>query len=282
MRVTLLGTGTPIPDPARRGPSQVIHAGRDAILIDCGSGVTQNLLAAGVSPGSIRHILITHHHSDHTIDLAHFLFSGWVMGWWKQPPDVYGPPGTEEFVRRLLHAFELDINFRLRAREQPLENLVPQVTDIASGWRLEGDGWRVQAIGVEHAPVEPSFAFRIDAGSRSVAVSGDTHPCDGILQAADGVDLLIHEVYWRPGAEARKHGVTGDALARMQAIDSYHTASDELGQVAASANVRALVLSHILFRGGAAENLLADVRRDFGGPVTLGTDLMSFDLEEQP
>jgi ribonuclease Z len=278
MRVTLLGTGSPIPDPSRRGPSQIIEAGNDAILIDCGSGVVQNIIAAGVAPQSIRQVLITHHHSDHTVDLAHLLFSGWVMGWWERPPAIFGPPGTEEFVRRLLHAYEIDINFRLAAGEQPLEKLVPEVTDITAGWRSEGDGWRVGAFAVQHEPVEPAFGFRFEAGSRSVVISGDTHECDSIVSNANDTDLLIHEVYWKKGAEQRKQGATGPGLARMEAIDRYHTGSDAVGRVAADANAKALVLSHILFRGGTPDDLLDDVRRDYRGTARVGADLMSFEL----
>ena len=281
MRLTTLGTGTPIPDPARRGPSQVVQSGDDALLIDCGSGVVQQLVAARIDPGSIRNVLITHHHSDHTIDLAHFLFTGWVMGWWKQPPAIYGPPGTAEFVRRLLLAFELDINFRLQAREQPLERLVPVCIDIEAGWVLEGNDWRVAAFGVEHEPVHPAFGFRVESGRRSAVVSDDTHPCESLIRNAMETDLLVHEVYWTAGAEARKQGVSDEAsLARMTAIDAYHTGSEELGRVATDCGARALALSHVLFRGGGPEDLLSDVRRDYRGPVTVAEDLMAFDLED--
>lgn len=280
MRLTLLGTGTPIPAPARRGPSQAVEVGNETLLIDCGSGVVQQLLAAQINPATVRNILITHHHSDHTIDLAQFLFSGWVMGWWERPPAIYGPLGTAEFVQRLLHAYERDINFRLQAGEQPLERLVPSSTDISSGWSLEGDGWRATAFAVEHEPVDPAFGFRVDSGRRSLVVSGDTHPCEGLIRNAQNTDLLVHEVYWTHGAAARKQDVTDAAvLARMEAIDRYHTGSEEVGRVAAAAGAKALALSHILFRGGSPSNLIEDVQRDYRGPITVPEDLTRFDLE---
>jgi ribonuclease Z len=281
MRLTLLGTGTPIPDPARRGPSQVVQIGDQALLIDCGSGVTQQLLAANVAPGSIRNVLITHHHSDHTIDLAHFLFSGWIMRWWHQPPAVWGPPGTAEFVRRLFHAYELDLAVRMKGERLSWEQLAPACTDIDAGWSLDGDGWRIAAFAVDHAPVEPAFGFRVDAGRGSLAISGDTRPSDSLITAAQGVDLLVHEVFWRSGALARRQGVTDpEALARIETIDSYHTGSHEAGKVAERAGAKALALSHILFRGGSASDLEADIRRDYHGPIAVGVDLMSFDIEE--
>ena len=92
MKLTLLGTGTPIPDPARRGPSQVIEAGGELVLIDAGSGVLHRLLEAGYAAPArltmpIRQIVITHLHSDHITGLADLLWTGWIMRWWEQPRD---------------------------------------------------------------------------------------------------------------------------------------------------------------------------------------------------
>lgn len=279
MRLTLLGTGTPIPDPARRGPAQVVQVGDDAILIDAGSGVVQQLVAAGVRPGSLRCIVITHHHSDHTIDLAHLLFTGWTMQWWRRPPPVFGPPGTAEFVQRLFHAFERDIAFRIQTELQGWDELAPACTDIAAGWRCQGRDWQISAFAVDHEPVAPAFGFRVDAGSRAIVVSGDTRPSENLVRHARGVDLLVHEVYWKAGALARRqHAADPIALARMLNIDGYHTDSEAVGRVAAEADVKALALSHILFRGGGPDDLLADVRAGYRGPASVGADLMAFDL----
>ena len=69
MEITLLGTGCPVVSTARYGPAQVVcHAGH-AVLVDCGSGVTQRLLAAGLTGRDLDAVLLTHLHSDHLVDL---------------------------------------------------------------------------------------------------------------------------------------------------------------------------------------------------------------------
>lgn len=92
VKVTLLGTGYPRPNPRRRGPSQLIETEDARFLVDCGSGVACQLVAAGVSLLDVHHVLITHHHSDHTIDLGHLLLSRWIMGQ-NAPLHVWAPPG---------------------------------------------------------------------------------------------------------------------------------------------------------------------------------------------
>jgi ribonuclease BN (tRNA processing enzyme) len=67
-------------------------------------------------------------------------------------------------------------------------------------------------------------------------------------------------------------------LRRRDVIDSYHTHSEEVGAVAAAADAKHLVLSHILFRGGAPSDLVEDIRPTFGGNVTVGADLQVFEL----
>lgn len=278
MKLTLLGTGAPPPDPARRGPSEVIEIGPSALLFDCGSGVAQQLVAAAIAGNRLRHIFITHLHSDHIVDLAQLLFCGWIMQWWQRPPRIAGPPGTHTFVERLLHAYEYDIDVRQRGEGLPIEALAPAVEEVEEGWSTEGDGWRVAAFRVNHEPVDQAFGYRVEAAGASLAISGDTRPSENLIRHAQGVDLLLHEVYGREGARRRRIGVSDpSALARWDLIDGYHTGSDEVGAVAKQADARLLVMNHVLLRGGSPEALLDDVARDYPKAV-LGEDLMSFSI----
>ena len=279
MKLTLLGTGTPIPDPNRRGPSQVIEVGDELVLLDCGSGVLHRLLEAGYGRPAIRRIGITHLHSDHITGLPDLLWAGWIMRWWDEPPPIAGPPGTGEFVRRLLHAFAYDISVRMRGERLRREWLVPRVEEIEDDWSTEGDGWRLTGFRVEHPPVDQAFGFRVDADGGAVVISGDTRPSENLVRHAHATDLLVHEVYWRRGALAmRDAGTHPDHLARRRTIDEYHTHSEDVGKIAARAEVRHLVLSHILFRGGTAADLRADIEPDFPRRLTVGEDLQTFQV----
>jgi ribonuclease Z len=284
LTVTLLGTGAPIPDPARRGPAQVIDAGGELVLVDCGSGVAQRLVEAGYAPRysgqvrpPLRRIAITHLHSDHVTGLPDLLWAGWIMRWWDEPPSIAGPPGTARLVEHLLAAFSYDIAVRMKGERLRREWLVPPVEEIDEGWREDGDGFRLSAFRVNHEPVDEAFGFRLEADGASVAISGDTRPSENLIRHAQGVDLLVHEVYWGRGAARLREGITDpDALARRQTIDAYHTSSEDVGQIAARTGARQLVLSHLLLRGGTAADVLADVAPHYPEPTVVGEDLMRF------
>ena len=276
MKLTLLGTGSPIPDPERRGPSQVVEVGDQLLLVDAGSGVVHRLLEAGYGRPALQRIAITHLHSDHIVGLPDLLWTGWIMEWWREPPPIVGPPGTAEILRRLEQAFAYDIAVRHRADRFRREWQPPRVEEIGEGWAAEGDGWRLTGFRVEHEPVDQAFGFRLDADAGSVVISGDTRPSENLVRHAQGTDLLVHEVYWRRGAEARLAAIADpDARMRARSIDHYHTHSEDVGTIAARAEAKHLILSHILFRGGTPRDLMEDIAPHFPRPVTVGADLQT-------
>jgi ribonuclease Z len=294
MRVTLLGTGTPVPDPARRGPAQLVDAGGDLLLVDCGSGAVQRLVEAGyVAPGRLVHqalplrrIALTHLHTDHVTGLPDLLWSGWIFQWWDVPPVVVGPPGTAAFLERLVAAFAADVRARSRPGRGP-ESLVPRVEEVEDGWQEAGTDWRLTAFRVEHPPVDQAFGFRVDApagAAGAVVFSGDTRRSANLIRHARGADLLVHEVYSRTGLAAQLAGVPDpQARARLERIVDFHTGSDQVGQVAAEAGVHRLVLTHAIFgAGGTPADVLADVARAFPGPASVGEDLQTFVVSDDP
>jgi len=80
LRAVLLGTGSPPPNPLRRGPATLLALDAERFLVDAGSGVGAQLVRAGIRPYDWPRVLITHHHSDHTIDLGHLLITRWIVG----------------------------------------------------------------------------------------------------------------------------------------------------------------------------------------------------------
>jgi ribonuclease Z len=286
VKLTLLGTGTPIPDLRRRGPSQVVEVGTRLLLIDCGRGSVDQLMEAGyVQPGGralrlpMETIALTHLHSDHITGLPDLLWAGWVMRWWERPPTLVGPPGTAAMVRHLMDAFAYDIAVREQGEGSHREELVPLVVEVAEGWASEGDGWRLQSFRVDHAPVDEAFGFRVDTDAGSVVISGDTRYSENLIRHAQGTDLLVHEVYSRHGMEQRRLATRHDARQHRlgQTIASYHTPSDQVGKVAALAEAKHLVLSHLVWgMGGGVADITADASRDFPGRLTLGADLDAF------
>ncbi|HVQ75738.1 MAG TPA: MBL fold metallo-hydrolase [Candidatus Binatia bacterium] len=270
VKVTLLGTGYPRPNPRRRGPSQLIETGDARFLIDSGSGVACQLVAAGVSLLDLHHVLITHHHSDHTIDLGHLLLSRWIMGQ-NAPLHVWGPAGTRRYVDDLLRLHDYDISVRLEhqsARPRP----AVEVHEIAPGVIWQSPGLRIIAFAVEHLPVTPAFGYRVDGPGRSVAVSGDTRPCQNLIDACRDVDLLIHECTDVTTHALNPGGGSPSLEVQTARLASYHTLPDQVGKVAAAAGAKTLVLSHLVPKTEPAE-LARVVARDFAGRIVVGEDL---------
>ena len=102
IEVTLLGTGSPIPDPRRAGPSTLVRAGGQTFLVDCGRGVQQRAAAIGVGANGSTALLLTHLHSDHIADLGDVIITLWATTLTPDPAPlpIIGPPGTAEVVPR--------------------------------------------------------------------------------------------------------------------------------------------------------------------------------------
>jgi len=275
MRLTLLGTGCPVVSLERYGPAQLVEHEDAALLVDCGSGVTQRLLAAGRPGRDLDAVLLTHLHSDHLVDLYQLIVSAWHQGR-ERPARVFGPPGTRAYVEGLMALWRPELDQRIAHEKRPsTAALEVEVTEIAAGWSAAFGGLRATAVAVDHQPVRHAFGFLFEAGGRRLVLSGDTRPCAGLEAAARGVDLLLHEVF----VHREMPVVAGVRSAETVAnVAAYHTLSTEVGKLAARAGVRCLALTHFVPPACDREALLAEVRADFAGPVILGEDLMRFDL----
>ncbi len=277
MEITLLGTGCPSVHLERYGPAQLIRHGATAVLADCGSGVTQRLLAAGCPGAEIDALLLTHLHSDHIVDLFQLVISSWHQGR-DQPQRVYGPPGTKRYVEGLMALWQPELAQRIAHEARPsTAALEVEVTEIAGGETLPIGALAVQVVVVEHQPVKHAFGFvfRDNSGQGPrIALSGDTRRCPALIDAARGADLLVHEVF----VHREMPVVPGVRSAETVAnVAGYHTLSSEVGKIATEAEVGALMLTHFVPPGCDRVALLAEVAADFTGPVMIGEDLMSFD-----
>ena len=278
MEITLLGTGCPVVHSERYGPAQLVRHGGHAVLVDCGSGVTQRLLAAGLSGRELDAVLLTHLHSDHLVDLFQLILSSWHQGR-DRPQRVFGPPGTRAYVDGLMALWRPELEQRIAHERRPsTAALEVEVTEIGPGpGRHEvlvlGE-LRVEAFEVDHRPVRHAFGFIFRTPEARLVLSGDTRACAAVVEAARGADLLVHEVF----VHRELPVVAGVRSAETVAnVASYHTLSSEVGKVAAEAGVGCLALTHFVPPGCDRKALLAEVAADFAGPVVLGEDLMTLE-----
>ena len=276
-RLILLGTGGgPRPRKVSSAPSQVIVIDDVPYVVDCGNGVARQLVFAGVSPGRIRHVFVTHHHSDHNADYGNLLLLAWASGL-RGRVDTWGPPPIEKMTRLFFEMNAYDIDTRIADEGRPpLVPLVHVHEFRQGGLVLQDERVKVTAALVDHPPVVPAFAYRFDGPDRSIVISGDTNRCDALVGLARGADVLVHEVLFVPAVDRLVARVPNAVTLKKHLIDS-HTAVEDAGRVAAAAGVKTLVLSH--FVPSDDPQLTDQMWRDaakahFGGEVIVGRDLM--------
>jgi len=277
-RLILLGTGGgPRPGKMRVPSSQVVVINEASYVIDCGVGVTTHLALADVRLSSLRHVFITHHHSDHNAGYGPLLLTAWGAGL-RSEVDTWGPPPLTRMTQLFLEMNDYDIRTRMADEARiPLVPLIKPHELTQGGAILRENGVVVTCALVDHPPVTPAFAYRLDSPDRSIVISGDTKPSDSLIRLAREADVLVHEVLW-PSAVDRllSHAYNAEALKRS--ILSHHTPAVEVGRVAAEARVKTLVLSHFVPAEDPeiTEEMWTDeVRRGgYRGPVILGRDLL--------
>jgi ribonuclease Z len=282
-RVTLLGTGVPIPRPERFGPATLIEAGEHTILIDAGRGATIRMFQIGVPIGQIDALLLTHFHSDHTVGIPDLWLTGWLHGYFgarRKPFHVIGPTGTSELMRHLEAAYSRDVEIRIED-----EKLVRAHASITAE-EFEGDGviylngdLRIIAFTVDHgAAIKPAYGYRIEYQDRVAVISGDTRYNENVVKFGTGVDLLIHEVAMAPPELC--------AEPHIQRVLNHHTTPQEAGLVFARTKPKLAAYTHLVMLASASvpapsiQDLIAQTRETYTGPLEVGQDLMSFEISD--
>lgn len=277
MRLILLGVGGgPRPRTANSAPAQVILVKDVAYVVDCGNGVARQLVSAGVALPRLRHVFLTHHHSDHNADYGNLVLLAWASGL-RTRVDTWGPPPLERVTRLFFEMSAYDINTRIADEGRvPLVPLIHPHEITQAGPVMQDENVNVTAALVDHPPVVPAFAYRFDGPDRSIVISGDTARSDSLIELAQGADVLVHEALYVPAVDRLVARVANAATLKRHLIAS-HTAIEDCGRVAAAAGVRTLVLSHLVPAddpGVTDQMWLAAAKAHFTGEVIVGKDLM--------
>ncbi|VBA60008.1 ribonuclease Z [Mycobacterium attenuatum] len=270
IEITLLGTGSPIPDPNRAGPATLVRADGQVFLIDCGRGVLQRAAAVGVGAAGLSALLLTHLHSDHIAELGDVIITNWVTNFAPAPPplQIIGPPGTAEVVAAMLQAFGHDIGYRI-AHHADLDAPPPvEVHEYTDGTVWDREGVTIRVAPTDHRPVAPTIGFRIESGGASVVLAGDTVPCAGLDELAAGADALVHTVI-------RKDILANVPQQRVKDVCDYHSSVQEAAATARRAGVGTLVMTHYVpaLMAGQEEQWRALAATEFSGTIELGDDL---------
>ncbi|MHA1975396.1 MAG: MBL fold metallo-hydrolase [Candidatus Hodarchaeales archaeon] len=267
-QVILLGTGTPIPDPERFGPSIAVKNEDNVYIIDFGPGVVRRAVAAGIRSSQLTIAFLTHLHSDHTTGYPDLIFTPAVEGR-REPLQVYGPSGLKSMTQKILSAYHMDLKERHEGLEPtPTTGYEVQVNEITPGVIFSQDDMTVEAFPVDHGSW-PAFGFKFISPSRTIVISGDTAITDNFIGFAKNCDVLIHEVYSAEGLKTRP-------VDWIRYHSSYHTSTYQLGKIAAKIRPKLLVLYHQLYMGKNDSDLLNEISTEYSGKVISGKDLDIF------
>ncbi|KUI27261.1 ribonuclease Z [Mycobacterium sp. IS-1742] len=269
IEVTLLGTGSPVPDARRAGPSTLVRAGGHTFLVDCGRGVQLRMAAAGTAANELSALLLTHLHSDHIADLGDLLITRWVTTFTEQVPlQIIGPPGTARTVTAMLEAFGHDIGYRIAHHPDLTAPPAVEVREITEGVVVDHDGVTIRVAPTDHRPVAPTIGFRIEHADASVVLAGDTVPCATLDELAAGAGALVHTAI-------RKDLVELAPQQRVREVCEYHSSVEEAAATAQRTGVGILVLTHYLppIAPGQEDDWRARAATVFPRQIELGDDL---------
>ena len=273
MEIVLTGTGSPLPDANRAGPSTLVKAGDSHILVDAGRGTVMRMAGAGSLPGFLGGVLITHLHSDHICALNDVITTHWVMTQGNATLQIYGPVGTAQFVERQLHALEPDIGYRIAHHDVLTKGPQVHVTDLAPCDSFEINDVRVTTAATVHAPVEPTIGYRLEHDGSSAAIVGDTIPCDGVDDLARNADVYVQTVIRRDIVEAIPNEMLQDIL-------DYHSGVIDAAQTATRAASKRLALTHLVPAPTPEQypEWIARAAEHYDGEVIIGDDLTTITL----
>jgi ribonuclease Z len=282
-RVTLLGTGVPTPNPERFGPCTLVEAGGQKLLIDAGRGATIRLHQLNIPIGRLDAQFLTHFHSDHTSGLPDLWLTGWLpphFGRRSTPYRLIGPTGTRELMANLERAYAADIKIRLADEKLPFSGIATEVSEFdRDGVVYENGGVRVIAFEVDHGDaIKPCYGFRFEYRGRVAVFSSDTRYNNNVIKYGVGADLLVHEVASAPPELM--------AEAYVQRIIAHHTTPNEAGRVFAQTKPKLAAYTHIVLLANeqipppTIDDIVAETRETYRGPLVAGEDLMAFDIGE--
>ncbi len=271
MEIVLLGTGSPIPDANRAGPSTLVKAGADHsehVLVDAGRGCVMRMAGAGSMPVLLRGVLITHLHSDHLCALNDIITTHWIMTNEPTTLRIWGPPGLSHFVDQMLAALAPDIGYRVAHHDDLSWEPVVEVTEVSPGDSFTVGSMRVSVHETVHAPVHPTVGFRIESDGKIAALAGDTIPCAGLDELTRDADVYVQTVI-------RDDIVKQIPAPRLQDILDYHSSVAQAAQTAARNGVKTLMMTHMVPAPAPEQygEWTAMAAEHFDGEIVIGDDL---------
>lgn len=280
-RLVLLGTqGGPFIRSYNQTPSANLIVYKNIpFIIDTGYGVTFKLKDAGVNLATIKYIFITHHHSDHNLELGPLLYNAWIAGL-STSVHVYAPKGLKSLLRFYWKSNHFDIETRIKDEGRPDIRKLVICHEHSAGLLLSELDFEVTALRNIHPPINDSYAYKFRLGDKIVVFSGDTAYCPALADFATGADYLVHEVMYIPAVEEMTRRRPNAAKLKASIL-SHHTSAEDVGKIGQQANVKNLIVNHFV---PPDDKTLTDlvwvnaIKRNFHGNIIVGKDLLQLEL----
>ncbi len=245
LEVTILGSGASLLSTDRVLSGLMIETAGEPLIFDMGAGVLHRLSCSLNELTRIEHLFVSHLHVDHVTDIVALIQSLWLMGYDKTL-NIYAPVDMQKMANLLGDLFPY-LQGKVKLKYHRLE----------PGFQVKTENWNVLTFPVNHGDFE-AYGFHIEAEGKRVIYSGDTAPSKELVKAAKGADLLIHEC---------------SLPDRMKEMAPNHTTPGELGKIAAQAEVKTLVITHLYPE--LIEELgdaLRSIRASFSGKIIVPRD----------
>ncbi|AMN43025.1 MBL fold metallo-hydrolase [Rhodoplanes sp. Z2-YC6860] len=290
--ITLGTTAGPLPRKDRAQFSNALIVNETPYLIDAGDGVARRLVQAGIDFTKIGRVFITHNHGDHTMGIPNLISVEWQYHR-RDPIVFYGPAGTEETVKAAVAFNKVDETIRLSETQvMPIEKIV-EAHNVGIGQVYKDNNVTVTAVENTHFQFKEgspaygtfkSYAYRFQAGDRSVVFTGDTGPSPAVTNLAKGADILVSEALSLDEIKARleKAGQwqkmnEDERKGWYMHMNEEHMTPDDVGKMAAAAGVKTLVMSHLSSSGKDNDDYTRFVTaagKFYSGRIMVAKDLM--------
>jgi len=279
-RIVFLGTkGGPRVGLGRSNPANLVVVNDTPFVIDCGMGVSRQLVAAGVPLETVRYIFISHHHSDHNLEYGNLVYNAWATGL-STPIHSFGPKGIEAMTKTFFELNRFDIETRIEDEGRPDLRKLLIANDITEdGVVLQTADVKVTAFRTPHPPITDNFAYKFETPDGVVVFSSDTNYNPQLAEFAKRADVLVHEALYLPWVDRLVTRVKNGATLKKHLLES-HTAAEDVGRIADAANVKVLVMSHLVPEDPDVtdEDWRREAAKSFKGRIVVARDLMEMKL----